>query len=233
MNKLLLVSGVLSLFAAVPAAQATVTTYNVVETFYEPDTQPRDTIFTGTFTFDSVTQTVSNLSGYLTESMTGDPASSEPGYGMTELFLSHQLSAVYDADLGGLLVTTFLNPTTATFSTMFGGDGWSPGNGMGLYAGFPGPNPGNAYAMIFVNTTDPTASLTQDQINMLAYADCAPGGMMGPTCMTGYGTIGTMSGYPVSQGITAVPVPEADTYALMLAGLGLVGWVSRRQRKAL
>jgi hypothetical protein len=61
--------------------------------------------------------------------------------------------------------------------------------------------------MIFVNTANPTAALTQDQIDKLAYADCAPGGMMGATCMTGtteagYGTVGTMSGYPVSQVIT-------------------------------
>ena len=28
-----------------------------------------------------------------------------------------------------------------------------------------------------------------------------------------------------------VPVPEADTYALMLAGLGLVGWVARRRNR--
>ena len=61
--------------------------------------------------------------------------------------------------------------------------------------------------MIFINTTDPTAPLTQAQINKLAYADCAPGGMMGATCMSGTtvagnGTVGSMSGYPVSLVIT-------------------------------
>ena len=56
---------------------------------------------------------------------------------------------------------------------------------MGLHYNFPGANPGNAYAMIFVNTPDPTAPLTQAQIDKLAYADCAPGGMMMATCMTG------------------------------------------------
>jgi len=61
--------------------------------------------------------------------------------------------------------------------------------------------------MIFVNTTDPTTALTQAQIDKLAYADCTAGGMMMSSCMTGttvagYGRIGTMSGYPVSQVIT-------------------------------
>ncbi len=187
-----------------------ITRYEVVETFHEPDTQPRNTVFTGTFVFDATTGEVSGLQGQLTESMTGDPTSAPPGYGMALLTLSHQLSVVRDDALGGLLVTTFLLPTTDTFTKNFGGDGWMPGAGFGLYAGFPsGKNPsaggtGNAYARIFVNLSDPGASLTQAQIDKLAYADCAAGGMMGATCMTGtsvagYGSIGTMSGYPVTQ----------------------------------
>jgi hypothetical protein len=30
--------------------------------------------------------------------------------------------------------------------------------------------------------------------------------------------------------ITAAPVPEAETYAMMLAGLGLVGFMARRRK---
>jgi hypothetical protein len=112
-------------------------------------------------------------------------------------------------------VTTFQNPSTLTFTTLFGGDGWSPEAGVaagGVYAGFPNAasNPGNAYVRIFVNPANPTATLTQSQIDTLAYADCAPGGMMGAACMTGtteagYGAFGTMGGYPVSQVIRRVP----------------------------
>lgn len=234
MKKLMVACGMLSLVGGVQVAEAAVQTYNVVETFYEPDTQPHNTIFTGSFSFDDVSKTVSNLTGYLTESMTGTGAGTAPYYDQNQLHLTHQLSAVYDATLGGLLVTTFLNNSTNTLSTMMGGNGWAPGSAAGLHYGFPGPNPGNAYAMIFVNTTNPLAPLTQAQINKLAYADCAPGGMMGAVCMTGttvagYGEIGTMSGYPVSQAITAA-VPEPMSYGMMMAGLGLVGFVARRRK---
>jgi hypothetical protein len=191
-----------------------ITTYNVEETFYEPDTQPRNSIFIGSFTFNATTGTVSKLKGTLSESMTGDKIA-YPNDTMNWLTLNNQLSS-RPATLGGvdgLLVTTFLLPTTNTFTTAYGGDGWAPGTGFATYYGFPtAPNPkaggvGNAYAMIFVNTAHPTAALTQAQIDKLAYADCAAGGMMGSVCMTGttvagYGSIGSMSGHPVSQIIT-------------------------------
>jgi hypothetical protein len=192
--------------SAPSVATDVLTSYDVVETFLEPDTQPRNSIFVGGFTFDSTTATVSNLHGILSESMTGNQVA-YPNDNMTWLSLNHQLSSVEQPSLGGFLVTTFLLPTTNTLWTGTGGDGWEPGSGEGLYYGFPGGNPGNAYARIFVNTMDPAAPLTQGQLDKLAYADCTPGGMMGGTCMTGttvagYGVIGTMSGYPTSQTIT-------------------------------
>ncbi len=246
MKKMLLISSALAMIGAVQVAEAAVTTYKVQETFFEPDTQPNDSIFIGTFDFDDVTKTVSNLKGILSESMTGTSAV-YPNDTMTWLTLDYQLSSVAvdtnaDSINDGLLVTTFKNNSSNTFWTGTGGDGWSPKAGVdagGVYYGFPraGNNPGNAYAMIFVNTTNPLAALTQNQIDKLAYADCAPGGMMGAVCMTGtsvagYGAIGTMSGYPVSQTITlAAPVPEPETYAMLMAGLGLMGLVSRKRRK--
>ena len=229
-------TGSVCMLAGMQMAQAATVSYDITTTFYEPDTQPRDTIFIGSFDFDDVNLTVSNLQGLLSESMTGNPTSSASDYEMNWLSLNNQLSSVYDPVLGGLLVTTFLNDTTNTF---YGGT-WTPEDGIAsgaVYDGFPvaSNNPGNAYAMIFVNTLDPTASLTQAQIDKLAYADCAPGGMMGATCMTGttvdgYGAVGTMSGYPVSQVISpsAVPVPAA----VWLFGSGLIGLfgVARRHK---
>jgi hypothetical protein len=191
-----------------------VTDYDVIATFFEPDTQPNDSIFVGSFRLDATTGEVSGLRGKLSESMTGG-ATPYPKDRMIWLSLEHQLSSVSATldGVDGLLVTTFLHDTTDTLSgnpTFGGTDAWSPGSGMGLFYGYPGSNPGNAYARVFVNTADPLAPLTQAQIDKLAYADCAPGGMMGATCMTGtsvagYGTLGTMSGYPVSQVTTKRP----------------------------
>jgi len=208
---------------AASAPADVITQYGIVETFHEPATQPNDTIFTGTFSFNSTTRTVSNLQGDLTQSMTGGCATIAgcPGsYGsvpMTTVFAQYQLEsqAVTLGGVDGLLVTTFVLNTTNTFYNV-GGDGWSPKWGVdvgGIYYGWPtAKNPfnggvGNSYAMIFVNTADPTVPLAQAQINMLAYADCSAGGMMGAVCMSGtsiagYGAVGTMGGYPFSQVIT-------------------------------
>lgn len=190
-----------------PGPQPGVTRYRVVQTHYEPDTQPRNSIFTGTFAIDNITGAVTELEGMLSESMTGSPLAPAPDYGMTLLPLKHQLSVVQAPEIGGVLVTTFMLNHTNTLMVLDGSDGWAPGSGQGVYYGFPGDNPGNAYVRVFINPRNPTAPLTPAQIDKLAYADCAPGGMMGAVCMTGttvagYGSIGTMSGYPVSQVIT-------------------------------
>jgi hypothetical protein len=182
--------------------------YDVVETFHEPMTQPNDTIFTGKFTFDTTSKTVSNLTGTLTQSMT--KVGGVYGPPMTTVSLGNQLSAEA-ATLGGvsgLLVTTFALATTNTFDP----SGFTPGGTQyyGLAAGAPNPKAGgvgNAYAMIFVNTTDPTVVPGPAQIAKLAYADCTADGMMMNTCMTGtsmmgYGRMGTMMGEPVSQVVT-------------------------------
>jgi hypothetical protein len=218
--------------AFVRVAEAALTSYNITATWYEPETQPRDSIFKGTFDYDSVTHTVSNLKGFLSESMTGTNASD-----MVWIPLNYQLAngdaahtyTWHDAMLGGTFAATFFNNDYKTFWTATGGDGWSPQAGVdvgGVYYGFPNPanNPGNAYALIFV-PDNPLAALTQAQIDRLAYADFRPlvgpggidgGGMMGAVGMTGVmfrgmgpnGTniVGTMGGYPVSQVITAPTV---------------------------
>jgi len=233
-KKSLSIIGSVLAIAGAQAAQAAVTTYNVSQTFnqvvYNVSHPTWDTIFTGTFDYNEHTQTVSNLMGSLTQAMTGNTVSRQ---------LTHQLSSVYDATLGGLLVTSFLQNSTDVFA----GGGFASTGLMGPVYTYGNQN---AYATIFVNTTDPTAALTQAQINKLAYGDCTPGSLMSASqtiCMAGWvkvttGTLGeeilgaggTMQGtYPISQSITAA-VPEPETYALMLAGLGMVGFMARGRK---
>ena len=196
--------------ASAPAEVLTI--FDVVTVFREPDTQPRDTVFSGSFTLNSTTGAITGLSGRLTESMTGNAVGAAPFYDMTQIALNFQLVSWVDAALGGRFVASFAKNTLSTFTTLGGGDGWSPQAGVdngGVYAGFPAPHAGtiqNSSVLIFV-PDDPFSTLTPSQINKLAYADCASGGMMGAVCMTatsvaGYGAVGTMSGFPVSQTIT-------------------------------
>lgn len=219
----LMLIGVLATIAGMPAAHAAVTTHSVAERFNQVvynSTPDRDTYFIGSFSFDDVTKTVSNLQGQLSQAMTGVDFASQ-----AKRQLSYQLSSIYDATLGGLLVTTFYQNSTDVFQ----GGGFATG-GSGSFGNQ------NAYATIFVNTTNPTAALTPAQNYNLAYGDCTSGSLMGRgTCMTGWltstgGTGGTMQGVnAITQTITA-PVPEPESYGMMMAGVGMIGFMARRRR---
>lgn len=261
MKNLVLAATAVAMLAVAPTVQAAAATYNVTTTWLEPQTQPRDSIFIGSFDYDIDTHSVSNLHGVLSESMTDTNGMPIDAGHMVWLSLNNQLVSWYDASLGGTFAAAFKNGNTKTFYNpggigpspvaADGGDYWSPQVGFdmgGIYHGFPtkANNPGNAYALIFV-PSNPLTALTTAQVNKLAYADCVPtasggmmmgGGMMGAVCMTGASHLGypnvmnydgTMDGYPVSQTITAA-VPEPETYAMFLAGIGLVGAITRRRK---
>lgn len=237
------------------AAHASVSNYSITTTWYEPATQPRNTIFNGSFTYDTSTKTITGLQGQLSESMTDTNGMPIDANHMVWLTLSNQLVSWYDNSLGGTFAAVFKNTNTKTFYNpggagphpvaADGGDFWSPEVGVsmgGVYYGFPvkATNPGNAYALIFVPDS-PLDALTQGQIDKLAYADCTPtapggmmmgGGMMGSVGMTGtsvagYGHVGTMNGYPASQVITLVPSPGAA------ALLGAGGLLAMRRRRSM
>ncbi len=229
MKKLSLILGAVSMLSGIQAAHATVTTYNVTQTYnqvvYDMTFPDADTIFTGSFSFDSVSQTVSNFTGSLTQAMVTAAG------GTSAVPLMYQLSSMSDG-MGGLLVSLFAQDTTDVFL----GGGYATGGTTTF-----GNN--NAYVTIDINLADPTADLTDAQVAMLSYADCTPGSLMGmgaskTKCMTGWvkdtagvpGAGGTMMGtYPISQTITAA-VPEPETYAMMLAGLGLLGFMARKRK---
>jgi hypothetical protein len=180
--------------------------YDVFERFLEPETAPSDSVFIGAFTFDPATSTVSNLRGLLSASMSdsGVPPQAYPNDQMTWTWLDNELSA-QPKTLGGVdgqLVASFLLNTTNTFKVGTAAT-WAPG-GTKIWNT---PGGGNAYALIFVDNANPTATLTSAQIDWLAYADCTVNGIMGTACMTGtsvaaYGRTGTMAAYPVEQNTT-------------------------------
>jgi hypothetical protein len=186
-------------------------TYLVTTTWWEPDCQPDNSIFIGNFTYDSTKQTITNLSGFLTESMYNDLsyASSGNDLSMPAVGLTYQLSSISDGN-GGLLVTTFAYNTTDTFK----GGGFATG-GTRYYGHPSATNPsqggwGNAYATIDVNLNNPTAAVTTAQLHKLVYADCTFDGMMGSYCMTGWYKSatnpggGTMGAWPYDQTIIQV-----------------------------
>jgi uncharacterized membrane protein YgcG len=178
--------------------------YDVFERFLEPETAPSDSIFIGAFTFDPATSTVSNLRGLLSASMSDPtiPPLAYPSDHMIWTWLDNELSA-QPKTLGGVdgqLVASFLLNTTNTFKVGTAAT-WAPG-GTKIWNNTPGG--GNAYALIFVDNANPTATLNSAQIDWLAYADCTVNGIMGTACMTGtsvaaYGRTGTMAAYPVEQ----------------------------------
>lgn len=226
------VAAALAMSLSLPAAEAAVTTYSVTQTYnqvvYDASHPDWDTIFTGTFTYDDLSQTVGNLQGSLTEAMTGNTLS---------VPLVHQLSSVSDG-MGGLLVSVFALESTDVFA----GGGFATG-GRYTFGNF------NAYVTIDVSLSDPTAALDEARIGKLAYADCAAGGLMPmnlppeerTVCMTGWQDPtrsppagGTMKGtWPITQTIAPVAtVPLPAGCALLLSALGLSGALARRRPRA-
>jgi hypothetical protein len=129
---------------SLPATTGPLNFYSITETFYEPMTQPLNSVFQGTFTFNTATGAISNLQGTLLEAMSMDP--SNPTYVM----LSNQLET--QSVTGGTLVTTFKNTNTNTFATSYTangvtytGDGWSAAGGVAV---------NNKYLWVWANRRD-------------------------------------------------------------------------------
>ena len=176
-------------------------TYKVTVIFYEPDTQPNNTVFTGSFVYNTTTHAISGLQGTLSEAMTGDGV--DPST-QSLVPLNYQISSVGDGQ-GGQLISTFALNTPNVFQ-----GGWFSTGGSRYYGYISKQSTwnaatANAYVTINVNLLNPLIPLTGNQINLLAYGDCTAKGMMGSYCMTGHAAGGTMLATPLSQTITLAP----------------------------
>jgi hypothetical protein len=245
MKKLLAIGAALAMFAGAQSAQAT--TYDVSARFFDGGIQGQ-TLFNGSFDWNGTTLT--GFSGGLTQSMwawnaaTSTYVNKKSGIPLADLQaagggqapvlnLTYQLGGVTTPDANGdVLATIFLVNST----NVFNGGGYLS-NGPMKYGATDGNTPNmNAFFTLAFNAADPTNTLTA--LNKVVYGDCTAYGLMGPMltgnmCMTGLtnGTIhGSMGGYPTNLSITAA-VPEPETYAMMMAGLGMVGFMARRRRK--
>ena len=205
-------------------------------------TQPDNSIFVGSFSYDTSTHAVTSLSGSLSEAMTGNMIWLSLNNQLPNGDASHQYEW-HDATRGGTFATVFLQNTSLTFATSnsYGtGDGWSPQGGIAVNWKYPVPNTApNASALIFVpdnlssaNTASNPISLAWDEstdtgdlgLGYTAYADNTPGGYMGSIGMTGtsldiYGHAGTMGGVPLSEVFSVTPVPEPSTIVLSAVAL--------------
>ena len=232
----------LFLALAVPVpAQAQLVTADITTIWHEPMTTPCDSVFVGSFTYDTTTHAVIGLTGKLSESMTGtkayDPATG-PGISddMTWLSLSYQLPSGdsshtytwHDSVLGGTFATVFLNNNSLTFATSYNGntsDGWSPASSMNVgrrYYGYPtaADNPQNAYALIFVPdslSAASTASLTWNEstdTGSLGLAHTAYADYTAGGMMGSVGMTGT-SGYAYGSSGTMHGVPLSENITVV------------------
>jgi hypothetical protein len=227
--KLILAATTVLAVTGAPVAQASLVNYNVQEIFYETAYGgDQNTFFNGTFTYDSIAKTITNLVGTLSEAMTADINNGIP---QTLLNLTFNPVPSSSDGNGGIIAHSFLLNTTSIYS-----DGAYDTAAMYKLAGIA-----NAYVTIDVSAAQLSGAnqmLAASSFNKLFYGDCQPGGMMGPLCMTALDPSiaeGSMGGYVLSERVWAsspasIPLPPvAWTFLSGMVGLLFVG----KQRKTI
>lgn len=231
---------VVAVFSA-PVARATLVDYDVELEFMETAYGGyQNTYFFGSFTYDTEANSIHNLSGKLSEAMTGVASTTktvlvgEEEICKDQICLDLQYNPVASRvdGKGGITAHAFLLDTTSIYA-----EGSYDTSAMFKKSGIA-----NAYATIYVtpdqlNGINPV--LGSSDFGHLYYGDCQPGGMMGPICMTAWGTAsspgGSMGGYVLSEKVmlatpASVPLPPA-IWAFLTGLIGLLS-LGRRQTAA-
>lgn len=203
---------------------------------------------TSMWAWDTASSNFKNKKGGFMDAQYLDLANNCPGdvctgYAQGEspwLNLSYQLASSVSGDY--VTVTTFRANSTDVVAgggyDVWGTDATTdPNNAYAYGQSDQDARNNNAFFTLVFDKNDPTnTSLT---FNQIVYADETRFGMMGPmvtgwlgmTAHQNYGAgVGSMGGYPTNLTITAA-VPEPETYAMMMAGLGMVGFMARRRRR--
>ena len=210
----------LLLLGSASMAQATVTTYNVAADFNEPQAANL-TLFTGSFDWDDVSNTMSNFMGMMNSSMSVSIAT-------PNLTLDQNFKVDMSGDLNNAAGMTSYSIFAVNSDNVYSdGVGVTTGNyitGNGMAYGNPGSSMmgivadgnadnGNAYFQLtFDAATGPMSALADNMV----YGDCSTLGLMmqGNACMGGeINGVTMMAGTPLSLSIeaavSAVPVPAA------------------------
>lgn len=238
-----------ALLLAACSSLAQATTYDVSATFSDGGIQGMTT-FTGSFDWNASTDTLSNFTGMLSESMyqectslggfsssatcAASAKSPVPSQYLTNVYsqayangqapvlsLTHDLATSMSGNL--VTATVFLQNSTNAVS----------GGGYDVVSTDNATTYGNSnafFTLVFDASNITNTSATASQI---VYGDFTALGLMMPMLsgtvgMTGYASGGSMGGMPTELSIAAVPVPGA----VWLFGSALAGLFGINRRKA-
>lgn len=107
-----------------------------------------------------------------------------------------------------------------TFESAYLTAAWNDGLTLDI-KGYLGSAEVQSLTLLLSATTPTFALLNWSNVDRVSFAS------HGGTHHAGYGGAGTAF---VMDNLTLTPVPEAETYAMLLAGLGIMGVVARRRR---